>query len=131
MKKRTDSSPRIPPIPCINVEDYEMENYCRTHHANHSERTCLEFISSFIALLTPLEPPKREKMNQTEEEEGEEPPSHLNLIWDEEEFGDDEDDDIMEEACIGNDYNLRSKEDPKTNDSPSTSKTNNKNCSSK
>ena len=31
----------------------------------------------------------------------------------------------MEEACIGNDYNLRSKEAPKTNDTASTSKTNN------
>ena len=37
----------------------------------------------------------------------------------------------MEEACIGNDYNLRSKGAPKMNDSPSTSKTNNKNYSSK
>ena len=37
----------------------------------------------------------------------------------------------MEEACIGNDYNLRSKGAPKTNDTPSTSKTNNKISSSK
>ena len=37
----------------------------------------------------------------------------------------------MEESCIGNDYNLRSKGAPKTNDKPSTSKTNNKNSSSK
>ena len=36
---------------------------------------------------------------------------------------DDIDDDIMEEACVGNDYNLWSKGAPKTNDSPSTSKT--------
>jgi hypothetical protein len=36
---------------------------------------------------------------------------------------DDIDDDIMEEACVGNDYNLRSKGAPKTNDCPSTSKT--------
>ena len=67
-----------------------MENYCCTHHANHSERTCLEFINSFTALLTPPNPPKREKRNdkeedeedhedQEEEEEADEPPSHLNL----------------------------------------------------
>ena len=37
----------------------------------------------------------------------------------------------MEEACIGNDYNIRSKGAPKMNDTPSTSKTNNKNSSSK
>ena len=92
-------------------------------------------------MLTPLDPPIREKRNEKEEEEEDqeeeeeeevqEPPSHLNLIWDEEEFVDDEDDDIMEEACIGNDYNIRSKGAPKTNDTPSTSKTNNKNYSSK
>ena len=35
---------------------------------------------------------------------------------------DDIDDDIMEETCVGNGYNLRSKGAPKTNDSPSTSK---------
>ena len=115
MKKRTYSSPQIPPILGINIEDYAMENYYRTHHANHSKRTCLEFTNSFTAFLTPSEPPKREKRNEKEEEEedqdeeeegeGEEPPSHLYLIWDEEEFRYDEDYDIIEEACIGNDYN--------------------------
>ena len=49
----------------------------------------------------------------------------------EDEFEDDCDDDIMEEACIGNDYNLQSKGDIKINDTPSTSKINNKNSSSK
>ena len=37
----------------------------------------------------------------------------------------------MEEACIGNDYNLRSKGALKKNDTPSTSKTRNKNAPSK
>ena len=37
----------------------------------------------------------------------------------------------MEEACIGNDYNIRSKGAPKMNDSPSTSKMNNKSSTSK
>ena len=35
---------------------------------------------------------------------------------------DDIDNDIMEKACVGNDYNPRSKGAPKTNDSPSSSK---------
>ena len=37
----------------------------------------------------------------------------------------------MEEACIGDDYNLRSKGTLKKNDTPSTSETSNKNVSSK
>lgn len=117
-----------------------MENYCHTHHANHFERTFPKFINSFTSLLNPPKPPKREKRNEKEEEEedqyeeeeeeGEEPQSHLNLIWDEEEFRYAKDDDIMEEACISKDYNLQSKGDPKTNDTPSTSKTDNKSSSS-
>ena len=131
MKKRIDYGLQLPPTLGINIEDYAMENYCRTHHANHYERTCPKFINSFTALLTPPRPPKREKRNEKEEEEGEEPPSQLNLIWDEEEFRDDEDDDIMEQACTGNDYNFRSKGAPKMDDTPSTSKTNNKSYTSK
>ena len=142
MKKRTDSTPEIPPTSGINIEYYAKENYSCTHHVNHYERTCLEFIKNFNAMLTPSEPPKREKKNdkkedeegqkeEEEDEEEEEPPSHLNLIWDEEEFGDDDDDDIMGEACLGNDYNLHSKGAPKMNGSPSTSKTNTKNSTSK
>ena len=57
-----------------------------------------------------------------EEEEEVEPSSNMHLNWDDTEL-DDIDDDIMEEACVGNNYNLRSKGEPKTNDSPSTSKT--------
>ena len=56
-----------------------------------------------------------------EEEEEVEPSSNMHLIWDDTEL-DDIDDDIMEEACVGNDYNLRSKGSPKINDFPSTSK---------
>ena len=51
-----------------------------------------------------------------------EPSSNLHLIWDDTKL-DDIDDDIMEEACVGNDYNIRSKGAPKINDFPSTSKT--------
>ena len=56
-----------------------------------------------------------------EEEEAKETLSNLNLIWDDTEM-DDIDDDIMKEACVGNDHNLRSKGAPKTNDYPFTLK---------
>ena len=62
VKKRTYFSPQIPPILGINIEDYAMENYCHTHHANHCERTCPKFINYFVAFLTPLRPPRREKI---------------------------------------------------------------------
>ena len=141
MKKRIDFLPQLPPTSGINIKDYAMENYYHTHHANHSERTCPKFINSFIIMLIPLEPPRKDKRSEKEEEEedqqeeeeekGEEPPSRLDLIWDEEDFEDDDDDDILEEACIGNDYNLQSKGSLKINDTPSTLKTNNKNVASK
>ena len=69
MKKRIDSAPLIPPTSGINIEDYAMENYYHTNHANHPERTCPEFINSFTTLLTPPEPPEREKRNENEEDE--------------------------------------------------------------
>ena len=69
MKKMTNSAPQIPPTLAINIEDYAMDNYCHTHHANHYERTCPTFINSFTALLTPPKPPRREKRNEKEEEE--------------------------------------------------------------
>jgi hypothetical protein len=50
-----------------------------------------------------------------------EPSSNLHLIWDDTEL-DDIDDGIMEESCVGNDYNIQSKDTPKINDFPSTSK---------
>jgi hypothetical protein len=104
MKKRTNSAPQTPPTSGINIENYAMDNFCRTHHANHSERIFPEFINSFTAMLTPLEPPNKDKRGEKEEEEeGEEPPSHLNVLWDGDDFGDEDEDDIMEESCIGND----------------------------
>ena len=123
-KTNTDAYPQIPPTSRINLEYYAMEIYCRMHHGNHSEITCPEFINSFIAMLLPLKPPKKEKEeddNEKQEEEGE-PPSYLNLIWDEVEANND-DDDIMEEACVGHDYNIHSKGTPKSNASSSIAKT--------
>jgi hypothetical protein len=69
MKKRIDSTPPIPPTLGINIEDYAMDNFCRTHHVNDSERTCLELINSFTAMLTPSEPPKKSKKCDKEEED--------------------------------------------------------------
>ena len=45
----------------------------------------------------------------------------MNLIWDETEV-DNEHDDVMEESCVGNDYNILSKGVPTSNNSPSTLK---------
>ena len=85
-------------------------------------------------MLIPPEIPKKENKNEKEEdddekpeeaeEEGEEkePLSHLNMIWDEMEV-DNDDDDIMEDECVGHDYNIISKGTPKSNDSSSTSTT--------
>ena len=41
-KKRisTNTSPRVPPTPRINLEDYAMGYFCLTHCAYHSEKTC-------------------------------------------------------------------------------------------
>ena len=69
MKKRTYFSPIIPPTSGINIEYYEMDNLCHTHHANHSERTCPKFINSFTVMLTPPEPLRKDKRSEKEEEE--------------------------------------------------------------
>jgi hypothetical protein len=65
---------------------------------------------------------EEEEKEEAKNEEEAKPSSNLHLIWDDTEL-DDIDDDIMEEACVGNNYNLWSKDAPKTNDFPSTSKT--------
>ena len=64
---------------------------------------------------------QEEDEEEEEEEEEEEASLNLHLIWDDTKL-DDIDDDIMEEACVGNDYNLQRRNAPKTNDFPSTSK---------
>ena len=64
---------------------------------------------------------KEEDDEEEKEEEEAEPSSNLYLIWDDIEL-DDIDDDIMEEACVGNDDNIQSRVAPKINDSLSTSK---------
>ena len=98
--KKKNTSHQIPPSSEINLEDYGMDNFYRAHYANHSEKRCLEFMNLFKAMILP-----REYQNEEKEEEEEEPPSNLHLIWDDTEL-DDIDDDIMEEACVGNEYNI-------------------------
>ena len=117
--KEKNNSHQIPPTSRINLEDYAMDNFCRAHYANHSEKSFLEFMNLFKEMILPRE---CHKEDEEEEEEGEEePPSNLHLIWDDIEL-DDIDDDIMEEACVGNDDNIRSRDAPKINDSLSTLK---------
>ena len=120
-KNNTNTSPQVPPTSGINLEDSTMDKFCHTHYANHLEKTCLKFINSFKEMLLPQEPLRKdeqdtdgeEKKVEVEEEEGAKPSSNLHLILD-------DNDDVMEEACVGNDYNLWSKGVPKSNDYPST-----------
>ena len=85
-----------------------MDNFCHTHYANHSEKTCPKFINSFKEMILPREPQEEdeeEEKEEPEEEEEAEPSTNLHLIWDNT-ILDDIDDDIMEEACVGNSYNI-------------------------
>ena len=74
-------------------------------------------------MILPQDTPKKDKNDEEEgvnngekeEEEEEEPTSHLNLIWDEREVHN-IDDNVLEEACVGNNYNLQSKGEPKYNE---------------
>ena len=118
--KNKNTSHQIRPTLGINLEDYAMDNVCRAHYANHSEKNCLEFMNLFKAMILPQEC-QEEVEEEEEEEEEDEPSSNLLLIWDDTEL-DDIDDDITEEACIGNAYNIRSKDALKINDFASTSK---------
>ena len=101
-KTHTKNFPHMSPTSRINLEDYVMVNFCRTHYANHSEKTCPDFINSFKAMILPWECQEEEEEEEDEGEEEEEPSSNLHLIWDDTEI-DDIDDDIMEEAFVGND----------------------------
>ena len=103
IKKNTkkNTSHQIPPTSGINLEDYAMENFCCAHYANHSEKSCPEFMNLFKEMILPWECQEEDE----EEEEEDKHSSNLHLILDDTEL-DDIDDDIMEEACVGNDYNI-------------------------
>ena len=53
-KIRTNTSPKVPPTPRINLEDYAMGTFCCTHWAYHFVKICPKFINSFKAMLLPL-----------------------------------------------------------------------------
>ena len=74
----------------------------------------------FKAMILPRECQEEDEEEEEEEEETK-PSSNLHLIWDDNEL-DYIDDDIMEEPCVGNYYNLLGRDSPQINDSPSTSK---------
>ena len=123
-KINTNTSPKVPPTPRINLEDYAMDNFCCTHCAYHSEKTCPEFINTFKVMLLPSKTPRKQNKvveeDNDEDEEGEveeieegEHLPNLDLIWDETEL-DNMDDDVMKEACVGIYYNLWRKESPST-----------------
>ena len=101
-----------------------MDNFCRTHCAYHSEKTCPKFLNSFYALLLPPRTPEKENKDVEEEnyedaereaeelKEAQHPP---NLILDQDETElDNMGVDVMKEDCMGIDYNLLSKEDYST-----------------
>ena len=66
-KINTNTSQKVPPTSRINLEDYALDIFCRTHYAHHSEKTCPEFLSSFHALLLPLGTPEKENKYLEEE----------------------------------------------------------------
>ena len=126
LKKRisTNTSLKVLPTLGINLEDYAMDNFCRTHCAYHSKKTCPEFTYTLKELLLPPESLEKENKDVVEEnyedEEGEaeelkesEHPPNLKLVWDEIAL-DNMYDDLMKEYCVRIDYKLWSKEYPST-----------------
>ena len=81
-----------------------MEKFCRTHYANHSDKTCQEFVNLFKEMVLPHEL-QEEDEEEEEEQEYVEPSSNMHLIWDDTKLYD-IDYDIMEESCVGNDYSF-------------------------
>jgi hypothetical protein len=51
------------------LEEYAMENFYRTHHANHYEKTCPDFINSFSTMLLLPEPPNKDKKAEKQEDD--------------------------------------------------------------
>ena len=132
-KISTNASLKSPSTQGVNLEDYALGNFCFTHCAHHSEKTCPKFLNSFYALLLPLGTLENENKEVEEEnyedEEGEieelkesNHPPILNLVWDETEL-DNMDVDVMKEDCVGIDYNLWRKEDHSTSNSTTISST--------
>ena len=68
-KTNKDTSSQIPPTSRINLEDYAMDNFCHAHYLNHLEKTCLEFINLFKAMILLGEPQEEDEEEEKEEEE--------------------------------------------------------------
>ena len=66
-KISTNTSLKVPPTPEINLEKYTLDNFCCTHGAYHSKKTCPEFLNSFYALLLPPGTPEKENKDVEEE----------------------------------------------------------------
>ena len=66
-KISTNVSLKIPPTQGINLEDYALDNFCRTHYANHFEKSCPEFLNSFYSLSLSLGSPEKENRDVEEE----------------------------------------------------------------
>ena len=49
------------------MEDYALDNFCHTHGAYHSEKTCPKFLNPFYALLLPPRTPEKENKEVEEE----------------------------------------------------------------
>ena len=105
-----------------------MGNLFHTHYANHSDKTCPKFLNSLKEILLPQEPLRMDEKQYEKEKEGIEeeeeakPSSNLHLVWDATKM-DEIDDDVMEDMCVGNDYNLQSKGVFKSSYFPHFSKT--------
>ena len=54
-KINKNTSPQILPTSGINLEDYVMDNFFRTHYENHSKKNCPEFMNLFKAMILPRE----------------------------------------------------------------------------
>ena len=72
-KKRTNQRPSSPVITnCINFETYAMETFYKSHHANHSEKTCREFKNMFKVFVSPSRQENEEDDDEEEEVKEEE-----------------------------------------------------------
>lgn len=99
-----------------------MDNFCRAHFANHSEKTCKEFMDVFKTIICPPSKDKEWDEDEEDEEEDEyEEEEHIkttNVYWDYTPRLDFDDEPIGE--IFTNVYNLQSKWTLASTNSPST-----------
>jgi len=72
-----------PPLENINIQDYAMDNFCRAHKDNHSEKYCPTFINMFELFTSnqTSSPPSGEHRNS---EDNANPANELSInhFWD-------------------------------------------------